>query len=68
MALENHIIFSQANQDGTTSVEVLNRNAQLQPYSSIVLQTSVILMLGLIFLNIVQRQLEYRRDNISEEE
>ena len=24
-------------------------------------------MLGLIFINIVQRQLEYRRDNISEE-
>ena len=68
MVLENHIVYSQINDDGEISVEIHQRVASLKPYSSITLQVGVILTTILVLINIVQRQLEARVVRDSEEE
>jgi hypothetical protein len=68
MVLENHIVYSQINDDGEISVEIHQRVASLKPYSSITLQVGVILTTILVLINIVQRQVEARVVRDSEEE
>jgi hypothetical protein len=67
MVLENHIVFSQMDDDGEISVEIHQRVASLKPYSSTVLQVGVILAIVLVLVNIIQRQIEARVDSHEEE-
>jgi len=68
IVLENHIVFSQMNDDGEISVEIHQRVASLKPYSSAVLQVGVIFTTILVLINIFQRQMEARVDSHEEEE
>jgi membrane-associated phospholipid phosphatase len=68
MVLENHIVYSQMDDNGEVSVEIHQRVASLKPYSSIVLQVGVILTTVLLLINIFQRQIEARVSNLKEEE
>ena len=58
MVLKDHYVYQQADEDGVISVEVQQKEPSLQPYASNILKIGVVLTIGLIFVNIMQRQRE----------
>ena len=58
MVLKDHYVYQQADEDGVISVEVQQKEPSLQPYASNILKIGVVLAIGLIFVNIMQRQRE----------
>jgi Na+/proline symporter len=63
MALENHIVYRQKDADGLLSVEIHQREATLKPYASSTLQIGVIIAISLLFIHLMQRQMEAKRRN-----
>ena len=58
MVLKDHYVYQQADEDGVISVEVQQKEPSLQPYASNILKIGVVVTIGLIFVNIMQRQRE----------
>ena len=73
IALEGGLAYIEVEDDGEVTINVLTRGTELATYSSIVLQWSVLLLIGLTFIYIMQRQDEVRskdiiHDNVLESE
>ena len=61
MVLKDHYVYQQTDEDGIISVEVQEKEPRLQPYASNILKIGLIVTIGLIFINIMQRQKEANR-------
>ena len=60
IALQEGIAYIEVDDDGEMTMNVLNRGTELATYSSLILQWSVIILIGLTFVYILQRQDEDR--------
>ena len=60
IALQGGIAYIEVDDDGEVTMNVLNRGTELATYSSLILQWSVIILIGLTFVYILQRQDEGR--------
>jgi len=58
--LEQHIVYVESDEDGTSTVRIHSWEPTLQTYSSLVLQIGIVLAVFVVFIHILQRQKEYR--------
>ncbi len=65
--LEDHIIYLERSASDETSVRIYSREVVLQPYSNVVLQVGLMVMLALTFAYVVQIQQEARGRSAEEE-